>query len=96
MARVRDGQVEMQHPRAAEFAERLRAFLDTYGWRSDVFGEFDHPSWREDPSTPLVQLKGFLRKEDAADPLASHRQQGADRERLTAELAARLSEAMRP
>lgn len=95
-ARVREGQVELEHPHAADFVERLRAFLEVYGWRSDVFGEFGNPSWREDPSTPLVQLKGFIAKDDAADPLASHGEQAASRERLTAELAARLPEAMRP
>jgi rifampicin phosphotransferase len=94
-ARARDGDVEVDHPRAPEFEERLQAFLEVYGWRSDVFGEFGHPSWREDPSAPLVQLKALLQRDDSQEPLAAHGQQAADRDRLTAELAERVPEPLR-
>lgn len=96
-ARVRGGQVELggDHPAAAEFRQRFDAFLDEFGWRSDVFAEFGSPSWREDPSTPLVQLKDYVRLDDAADPFAAHEQQAADRDRLTSELEARLPEELR-
>ncbi len=95
-ARARDGRVELEHPQADAFRTRLGEFLEVYGWRSDVFGEFGHPTWRDDPSTPLVQLKGFIAKPDADYPLAGHRDQAETRERLTAELAARLPEELRP
>ena len=90
-ARVRSAKVELgEHPAAAEFHDRWQAFLDEFGWRSDVFVEVGHPSWREDPSTPLTQLKEYLRLDDAEDPFAAHRQQAADRDGLTAEMEARL------
>lgn len=96
-ARVRGGAIEMaDHAQAAEFRARLQAFLDLYGWRSDRFFEMAHKSWYEDPSTPLTQLKGYLSRDDAQDPFAGHLRQAADRERLTAELEARLPEEARP
>ena len=97
-SRVRNANVELggDHPAAGEFRERLEAFLDAFGWRSHVFSEFGSPSWREDPSTPLVQLKDYVRLDDDADPFAAHEQQAADRDRLASELEARLPEELRP
>lgn len=96
-AQVRDGALELgDHPAAEEFRSRFAAFLDTYGWRSDVFAEVGHPSWREDPSTPLTQLKDYVGQDDSNNPFDAHTQQAADRERLTGELAARLPEELRP
>lgn len=91
-ASASDGLVKIDHPRAGEFAALWADFLDRYGWRSNRFMEFAHPSWREDQSTPLTQLKGFIAKPDSADPYNAHRQQAEDRERLTAEMEARLPE----
>ena len=94
-ARVRDGAVLLDGA-ASEFEERWQAFLDAYGWRSDVFMEFGHPSWREDPSSALVQLKRYLAMDDADDPFAAHERQAAERGQLEAEFAARLPEELRP
>ena len=49
-----------------EFLDRLEAYLETYGWRSDAF-EFMDPSWREDPTPVLHALKGYL-ADGAVDP----------------------------
>ncbi len=96
-ARVRAGELEIgDHPQVAEFRSRLKAFLDTYGWRSDQFFEIGHKSWYEDPSTPMTELKRYIGRDDSKDPLAAHARQAADRERLTAELEARLPEDLRP
>src|SRR4029079_6994039 len=96
-ARVRGGSIELAtHPQAEEFRTRCAAFLDRYGWRSDQFFELGHKSWYEDPSTPLTQLKGYVGRDDGQDPFAAHVRQAADRERLTAELAAQLPEELRP
>ena len=96
-ARVRDGEVQLgDHASADEFQERLRAFLDVYGWRSDVFAEVGSQSWQEDPSTPLSLLRGYLRKDDADDPFVAHAQQAQDRDRLVEEMAARLPEQLQP
>ncbi len=77
-------------PLAAEFLKRWQAFLDVYGWRANRFIELSSPSWREDQSTPFLQLKGFLSKPDSGDPYEGHRRQAADRDRLAGELAAKL------
>lgn len=96
-SRVRGGAIEMdEHEQREEFHRRWQAFLKVYGWRSDRFFEIGHPSWREDPSTPLTQLKNYLALDDAQDPFASHARQAADRERLAGELEARLPEDVRP
>ncbi|HJN91898.1 MAG TPA: hypothetical protein QGF05_04110, partial [Dehalococcoidia bacterium] len=80
------------HPRSAEFNERWQGFVQTYGWRSDAFFEIGQPSWWEDQSTLLSQVKHFLAQEDSADPYAAHRRHAAEREALTAEFEARLPE----
>jgi pyruvate,water dikinase len=96
-ARVRGGEVELgEHAAAGEFHERFGAFLDEFGWRSDVFAEVGHPTWREDPSTPLTELKDYIRLDDAADPFAAHERQAEERDALTAELEERLPEEARP
>lgn len=95
-ARVRDGDVELSHAAAAEFASQWHDFLETYGWRSDIFMEFGHPSWREDPSSALLQLKRYLEMDDSADPFLAHSRQAAERERLVAEFAAKVPEPAKP
>ena len=95
--RVRGGTMELDdHPQAAEFRKRFDAFLEVYGWRGDIFFEVASKSWREDPSTPLTQLKSYIGREDAQDPFAAHARQAAERDRLVAEMAARLPEEARP
>lgn len=96
-ARVRGGEIALgDHPQAAEFHKRFRAFLDTYGWRSDQFFEIGHKSWHEDPSTPLTELKRYIATDDSHDPFAAHRRQAAERDRHAAELAARLPAELQP
>ena len=96
-SRVRAGALELpDHPEATEFQARFDAFLDDFGWRSDVFVEVGHPSWHEDPSTPLTQLKDYVGLDDGADPFRAHARQAEERERLVAEMAARLPEELRP
>jgi pyruvate,water dikinase len=96
-ARVRDGVLEIpDHAESAEFERRWQAFLDVYGWRSDRFMELGHKSWREDPSTPLTQLKSYLALEDAQDPFEGQARLAAERDRLAAEMEARLPEPARP
>jgi pyruvate,water dikinase len=79
-----------QQPRASEFAVRWQTFMDSYGWRCNRFMEIGFPSWREDPSTALQQLRNFVTSPDADDPYVEHRRQAAQRDRLVEELAARL------
>ena len=95
-ARVRQGKVELEHAAASEFHTRFGAFLDDFGWRSDVFAEVGHPSWIEDPSTPLTQLKDYVRMDDDASPFAAHERQAQERDGLVAEMTARFPEELRP
>ena len=96
-ARVRGGAVELgEAAQGSAFQERWKAFLDVYGWRSDRFFEIGHPSWHEDSSTPLTQLKGYVGMDDAQDPFAGHTRQAAQRDRLTDEFEARLPAEVRP
>jgi pyruvate,water dikinase len=96
-ARVRDGGVVVEETaRTGEFQRRWQEFLDTYGWRSDRFGEIGHPSWREEPSTALTQLKAYLAVDDDGDPFASHARQAAERDQIASEIEEQLPEPMRP
>ncbi|MEX2229377.1 MAG: PEP-utilizing enzyme [Dehalococcoidia bacterium] len=79
-----------QHPRASAFAARWQTFLDGYGWRCNRFMEIGFPSWREDPTTALQQLRNFVAAPDDDDPYAGHRRQAAERDGLVEALAARL------
>ena len=95
--RVRNAKAEIgDHPAAAEFYDRFQGFLDQFGWRSDIFAEVGHPSWLEDPSTPLMQLKDYLRLPDQDDPFVAHTRQAQERDGLVAQMEARLPEKVRP
>lgn len=78
------------HARASDFATRWQTFMDVYGWRCNRFMEIGFPSWREDPSTALQQLRRFVAAPDTDDPYAEHRRQAAERDQLVEALAARL------
>ena len=75
---------------AGEFRQRWQEFLDIYGWRGNRFMEIASPSWLEDQSTVLTQLKGFLSKPDNQDPYETHRRQAEERDRLVAEMESSL------
>ena len=96
-ARVRDGAIEMEStPESAEFERRWTDFLETYGWRSDQFMEIASKTWREDPSTPLTQLKRYIAMEDGDDPFAMLRSHADTRERVTMQIEGQLPEPVRP
>ena len=69
-------------------ANRLRSYLDDYGWRSDQF-ELADPSWREDPRPMLYNLRGYL-KDGAVDPAQEQARAAIDREQLVAQMLERL------
>lgn len=93
---IRDAKAEIypivpaDHRLADEFGQRWQEFLDTYGWRGNRFMELASPSWREDQSTVLTQLKGFLAKPDNQDPYEAHRRQAEERDRLVEEMESKL------
>ena len=73
---------------AAPFVSALGAFLEEYGWRSDLF-ELAMPSWAEDPTIPLCQLRAFLVMEDR-DPEVELARLAAERDALVAATLAGL------
>ena len=74
-----------QQSEATPFLERLSEFLDGYGWRSDLF-ELSTPTWREDPTIPLCQLRAYMEME-RYDP-------DREQERLVRERDEALAEAL--
>ena len=69
-------------------AERLRGYLDVYGWRSDQF-ELADPSWREDPRPMIYSLRAYF-GEDATDPRIEQEKAAREREALVSEMLARV------
>ncbi|MCH7800228.1 MAG: hypothetical protein IIC24_01665 [Chloroflexi bacterium] len=57
-------------PDAQPFMDAFSIYLDDYGWRSDLF-DLSMPTWAEDPSIPLSQLRAYLEMEDY-DPELGH------------------------
>ena len=49
-------------PNGRAFMEEFRAFLDEDGWRMQRMSEMNLPTWIEDPTPPLTNLKQFLQK----------------------------------
>lgn len=68
----------------------LRAFLDTFGQRSDTFG-IAGPSWIEDPSTPLDTIRRFASRSE--DPYAHLERLAAEREAAVAVARGRFADA---
>ena len=65
-------------PEARPFLDALSSYLDDYGWRSDLF-ELAQPTWAEDPTTPLWQLRAYLEM-DSYDPAEELRKLGEERD----------------
>jgi phosphohistidine swiveling domain-containing protein len=68
-------------------ANRLRTYLNDYGWRSDQF-EFADPSWLEDPAPMIHNLRAYMR-DDAIDPSVEQSRAATERERLVKEMLER-------
>jgi pyruvate,water dikinase len=58
--------------------------------------EIGSKTWREDPSTPLTQLKRYIAMEDGDDPFAILRSHADTRERVTMQIEGQLPEPVRP
>lgn len=65
------------------FLAEFNAFIAFYGRRSDGVQELAPPSWTEDPTPPLANLKAYVLQD--SDPDVAHSRLVADRERLVAE-----------
>jgi phosphohistidine swiveling domain-containing protein len=74
----------------SEFADEFRRYLAEWGQRTDVFCELGSPSWEEDPSTPLTNLKDFMAQPDR-DPAAELSLLAVERETSVADARERLA-----
>ncbi|MDP6511569.1 MAG: PEP-utilizing enzyme [SAR202 cluster bacterium] len=48
---------------AQPFLDALETYLDEFGWRSDLY-ELATPTWAENPTIPLGQIRAYLEMED--------------------------------
>ena len=75
---------------AARFREKLKQFLDRYGFRSVSEAEVIFPSWEEDPSYVFEMIQNFLGIEPGQDPSRIEERQKLEREKATREVETRL------
>jgi phosphohistidine swiveling domain-containing protein len=78
-----------QHEEGRAFLAELRAFLDEYGRRADKFAMIGVPSWIEDPSPVIRNLRDYISQPDR-DLAAEMARLAATREQLLAEARQRL------
>jgi pyruvate,water dikinase len=45
---------------ASVWLTKFDDFLEVYGWRTEGIADANLPSWKEDPSSPLGQIRNFL------------------------------------
>lgn len=80
----------------AGWMARFGAFLDQWGWRTDGMADPMLPSWREDPTTPLGNIRTFLLDDgDGHDFDAGIGEARAERDAAIAAARARLTRAER-
>ncbi|MCH7641901.1 MAG: hypothetical protein IIC30_01340, partial [Chloroflexi bacterium] len=73
-----------------EFLGYLRSYLGDFGTRSDTIVELADPSWIEDPTIAIENLKHYL-SEGAQDPAQNWNQLIAEREHFVAEARQKLA-----
>lgn len=70
------------------FLDELRAYLERYGRRSDLLAV---PSWIEDPTPVLRNLRNYVTQPDDADPLLATEHAAREREEAVAHARERLA-----
>jgi len=78
-----------QSSEGRRFLADLRAYLNQYGQRFNVFGGLTEPSWIEDPTTAIECLKAYITRPEA-NPEAEQAWLAAGREKAVAEARAKL------
>jgi pyruvate,water dikinase len=81
---------------AARFREKLKQFLDRYGFRSVSEAEVIFPSWDEDPSYVFEMIQNYLGIEPGQDPSGIEERQRLDREKAIGEVESRLHAWQKP
>lgn len=77
-------------PEGKKFLGDLRAYLDKWGKRSDTVVELADPTWAEDPSIVIDNLKAYL-EDGATDPAIHWHEIVRERERLVEETRKKLA-----
>jgi pyruvate,water dikinase len=72
------------------FLVEFKKYLAEFGQRTDVFCELGAPSWEEDPSTPISNLKDFITQPDR-DVEAELAHNAAERDEAIADARAQLA-----
>ncbi|MBE0617772.1 MAG: phosphoenolpyruvate-utilizing protein, partial [Proteobacteria bacterium] len=78
-------------PKGREFLVEFRAFLNEDGWRMQRMAEVNLPTWIEDPTPPLMNIKQFLVKGGDFNLDAERAKLTRDREAAEAEVLAKIS-----
>jgi pyruvate,water dikinase len=65
--------------------DAINSYLDKWGKRSDTVVEIGDPSWIEDPSIAIDNLKAYVRS-DSGDPIERWKELVGERERLVEEV----------
>ena len=84
-----------QSPEGVAFLEALRAYLDEYGRRCPKPIHYSEPSWIEEPSPAIKNLKDYVTRSDGEPPVELAAL-AAERDRLVARARERLSGYPRP
>ena len=72
------------------WCEEFESFLKKYGFRNESFSDSSHPSWIEDPSTPLIHIKGFLTRTDTFDLDEVRKRQIRERKKVEKDFISRV------
>ncbi len=75
----------------SRFLQRLRAYLEEWGKRHDGHFAFEIPSWIEDPTPVVENLRDYVDQPER-DPAAELAELAAERERALADVRARLEQ----
>ncbi len=78
-------------PKGREFLEEFMAFLNVEGWRMQRMAEVNLPTWIEDPTPPLMNIKQFLVKGGDFNLDAERAKLVREREAAEAEVLAKIA-----
>lgn len=72
------------------FLDRLRAYLDEFGWRVDSWGIIEKPTWAENPRMPLMLIGHYI-SDPQRSPRAAIQRSIAQREEAIRQVEAKIA-----
>ncbi len=78
------------------WCEEFKSFLREYGFRNESFTDSSYPSWIEDPSPPLIHIKGFLTRTDAFDLDKIRKRQIRERKKVEKDFISKVPKGKEP